>query len=115
VVSDEEVSQQRRMIDRILGETVAAPDFRMLRDTGHAVIDRYGIFNPESSESRPVPHPTTLVIDREGVVRWRVTETDYQLRPEPEQVIAALRWARGEGPDPGEPVLTNVRERNAGR
>jgi peroxiredoxin len=111
-VSDEDESQQQRMIQRILGETVDAPNFRMLRDGGHAVIDRYGIYNPESSDSRPIPHPTTLVIDREGLVRWRVTETNYQLRPEPEQIIEALRFARGEGPDPGEPRLSPVRDRN---
>lgn len=110
-VSDEDESQQRRMIDRILGETVDAPNFRMLRDGGHAVMDRYGVFNPESSESRPIPHPTLMVIDRDGVVRWRVTETDYRLRPVPEQVIEAIRWVRGEGPDPGEPRLTNARGR----
>lgn len=110
-MSDEDESQQRRMIDRILGETVDAPNFRMLRDEAHAVIDRYGIFNPESSESRPIPHPSTFVIDREGVVQWKVTETDYQLRPEPDQIIEALRFARGEGPDPGEPRLSPVRGR----
>ncbi len=103
------------MVERLLGDGVegALPPFRMLQDPDHAVVDRYGLFNEEGSrEDRPLPHPATLVIDREGVVRWKAVETDYRLRPTNEDIIAAVRYARGEGPEPPVPTLTNVRDRN---
>ncbi len=112
-VSIEDRDRQQLMIDRILGEGGGMPSFRMLRDEDHSVVDRYGIFNVEgSTETRPLPHPTTLVIDREGIVRWKAVETDYRLRPTNEDILAALRYARGEGPEPPVPTMTNVRERN---
>jgi len=52
------------------------------------VIDRYGIFNPES---RGLPHPATYVIDKEGIVRWKFVEVDYRVRPTNEQVLEALK------------------------
>jgi len=39
---------------------------------------------------RPVPHPTTLVIDKQGVVRWKVVEIDYRMRPTNEDILSAL-------------------------
>ena len=66
------------------------PDYPLLSDPDHRVIDRYGLFTPDESRRRPVPHPTTLVIDRRGVVRWKFVEIDYRIRPEPEDILAAL-------------------------
>ena len=85
---------QQAMIDRIVAEGGPVPRFRMLTDTDHRVIDRYGLFNPDESRGRPVPHPTTYVIDRQGVVRWKMTEVDYKVRPENEDILAALMEVR---------------------
>lgn len=85
---------QQAMIDRIVAEGGPVPEYRMLTDTDHRVIDRYGLFNPDESRGRPVPHPTTYVIDREGVVRWKMTEIDYKIRPENEDILAALMEVR---------------------
>jgi peroxiredoxin len=60
-------------------------DFPLLSDPDHRVIDRYGLLNAESR--RPLPHPTTLVVDRRGVVRWRFTEVDYKVRPSNEDIL----------------------------
>ena len=35
-------------------------------------------------------HPTTYVIDMEGVVRWKMTEVNYRIRPENVDILAAL-------------------------
>ncbi len=95
------------------GEEGRPPSFRMLQDPDHAVVDRYGLFNEEgSNENRLLPYPATFVIDREGVVRWKAVETDYRLRPTSENILAAIRYARGEGPEPPTPTMTDVRERN---
>lgn len=89
-VSVDDREKQQMMIDRISREDGIVPDYPLLSDPDHRVIDRYGLFNPDESRRRPVPHPTTLVIDRRGVVRWKFVETNYRIRPEPEDILAAL-------------------------
>ena len=80
------------MVERIIEEggldPADSPDFRFLTDAGHAVIDRYGILNPD--DERGIPHPTTLVLDREGFVRWKFIETNYRVRPTNEMILEAL-------------------------
>ena len=77
------------MRDRIADERGAPPDYRFLSDPGHRVIDRYGLRNP--NDDRGIPHPTTFVLDREGVVRWKFVETDYKVRPTNAMILRALR------------------------
>lgn len=80
------------MVDRIIADggldPADAPDFSFLSDPGHRVIDRYGILNPD--DERGIPHPTTLVLDREGVVRWKFIETNYRVRPTNDMILDAL-------------------------
>jgi peroxiredoxin len=80
----------QKMIDRISMEDGIIPDYTLLTDVDHRVIDRYGIYNPAERRGRPVPHPMTLVIDKEGVVRWAMVEVNYRIRPTNEDVLAAL-------------------------
>ncbi len=79
------------MIDRIVADGGARPDFVMLSDPDHRVIDRYGLFNADSPPRRPVPHPATFVLDRDGVVRWKFVETDYRVRPSNQDILDALK------------------------
>jgi peroxiredoxin len=62
-------------------------DFPLLEDKDHNVINRYGIFNPDG---KGWPHPTTLVIDPQGVVRWKFIEVDYKKRASNEQIRQQL-------------------------
>ena len=64
------------------------PDFLFLSDPGHRVIDRYGLLNV--MDPRGIPHPTTYVIDRQGVVRWKFTEVNYRIRPTNTMILDAL-------------------------
>lgn len=70
-----------------------AGDYRLslLEDKGHRVIDRYGLLNPDG---RGWPHPTTYVIDRKGIVRWRFVEVDYTKRPTNAEIVAELSKLR---------------------
>ena len=79
------------MIDRVAADDGVEPDFIMLSDPNHSVIDRYGLFNPDAPPNRPLPHPATYVIDKEGVVRYRFVEVDYRVRPTNEDVLEVLR------------------------
>lgn len=94
-MSVDDRERQQTMIDRVAEEYgVDMTSITLLSDPDHAVIDRYGIFNDAEPRGRPVPHPTTLIIDTEGVIRWKVTEVDYRVRPENEDILAALRQVR---------------------
>ncbi len=76
------------MIDRVAADDGMLIEYQILADPDHAVINRYGVFNADSR--RPVPHPTTLVIDKDGVVRWKFIEIDYRIRPTNEDILTAL-------------------------
>jgi peroxiredoxin len=89
-LSVDEREEQQLMIDRVAEEYEAQIDFTLLADPDNAVIDRYGVFNPDESRGRAVPHPTTLVIDKQGVVRWKLIEIDFRIRPTNEAILAAL-------------------------
>ena len=79
------------MVDRVAEENDGlAIDHTLLSDPGAAVINRYGLYNQDDPRGRAIPHPTTYVIDMNGVVRWKMTEVDYRIRPENEDILAAL-------------------------
>src|SRR5262245_64342204 len=78
------------MADKI-GKDGKAPNIVFLSDPGHRVIDRYGIWNPAG---KGWPHPTTLVIDRQGIVRWKFVEVHYKVRPTYQQILEALAKLR---------------------
>ena len=78
------------MIDRVAEEDGMLIEFTILSDPDNAVIDRYGVFNPDDSRRRAIPHPTTLVIDKQGVVRWKFIEIDYRIRPTNDGILAAV-------------------------
>jgi len=69
-------------------------DFLFLSDAGHKVIDRYGLLNPAG---QGWPHPTTYVIDKKGVVRWKFTEINYKIRPTNAMILEALDRLKREG------------------
>ena len=76
----------QKMEDQIATDGVK-PSFTFLSDPGHRVIDRYGLLNPNG---QGWPHPTTYVIDKQGVVRWKFTEINYKVRPTNQMILDAL-------------------------
>lgn len=84
-IDDRELIQ--KMITRVSKQDGRIPDFTFLSDPGHRVIDRYGLLNPAG---KGWPHPTTYVIDRQGIVRWKFTEINYKIRPTNEMILKAL-------------------------
>ncbi len=90
-VSVDDRDGMRRMIERVYEEDDPELDFIMLSDPDHSVIDRYGLFNADAPPDRPLPHPATYVIDKQGVVRYRFVEVDYRVRPSNEDILAVLQ------------------------
>jgi len=37
-----------------------------------------------------VPHPTTVIIDRQGVIRYLRVDVDYKVRPTVDELLKAL-------------------------
>lgn len=88
-VSIDDAERIERMRQRVAEEQgTDPPDYLFLSDPGSQVIDRYGLRNPD--DDRGIPHPTTFVLDRNGVVRWKFIETDYRVRPTNEMILEAL-------------------------
>ena len=79
------------MVDRVAEENDGrAVTYTLLSDPGAAVINRYGLYNQDDSAGRAIPHPTTYVIDMNGVIQWKMTEVNYRIRPENSDILAAL-------------------------
>jgi peroxiredoxin len=62
--------------------------FPLLVDSGLATTKRYGVLN---EKTRNMAYPTTLVIDRKGVVRYARTDVDFTNRPPVADVLAVVK------------------------
>ena len=81
----------------------------MLSDPGNQIAHQLGVVtapSPEALEAQrshgldlaernadgttELPMPTTVVVDRDHVVRWIDVHPDYTTRSEPPEIIAAL-------------------------
>ena len=66
--------------------------YRFVADRDLAVTRRYGLVHARGgSEGQDVPRPATVVLDRDGVVRWFSVSSNYQVRPDPGDVLRAVR------------------------
>ena len=66
--------------------------YRFLADSDLAVTRRVGLLHAGAGEGgADVPRPATIVIDRDGVVRWVRLTANVQVRPHAREVLAALR------------------------
>lgn len=66
--------------------------YRFLADRDLALTRRVGLVHAGGGEGgADVPRPATVVIDRDGVVRWVRLAANVQVRPDAREVLAALR------------------------
>ena len=64
--------------------------FPLLVDADVAVIDRYGVRDPEVGEHGPIARPAVFLLDREGVVRYAHVGADPTDRPALGAILLAL-------------------------
>ena len=94
-LASDDMADLQLMVDRVAEEFDGLMlDYTFVSDPDAAVINRYGLFNQDDPRGRAIPHPTTYVIDMEGVVRWKMTEVNYRIRPENADILAALNELR---------------------
>lgn len=67
-------------------------DYRFLADPDLTVTRRLGLVHVGGGENgADVPVPATVVIDRAGVVRWTSYAENFQVRPDPREVVRAVK------------------------
>jgi len=86
-ISQDSPEQSREFAAKVAKDGRGPLGFPLLSDARGAVIDRYGLRNPEQKR---VPHPTVIVLDQRGRIHWLKIENDYRERPSNEEVAAAL-------------------------
>ena len=66
--------------------------YRFLADPDLAATRRWGLVQAGGGpEGQDVPRPATVVIDRDGIVRWFSVSRNFQVRPDPGDVLRAVR------------------------
>jgi peroxiredoxin len=66
--------------------------YRFLADRDLAVTRRYGLVHAGGgADKQDVPRPATVVLDRDGIVRWLSVSSNVQVRPDPDDVLRAVR------------------------
>ena len=66
--------------------------YRFLADTDLAVTRQLGLIHRGGgADGQDVPRPGTIVIDRQGIVRWTFFANNVQVRPDPREVLSAVR------------------------
>lgn len=96
-VSSDRPPESRKMIagvQAVYGITLTLP---LLSDPDVRVIGRYGLVNEHTSpgpKNRLYATPGTFIVDPAGVVRWRMVDENWKLRPTNDLVMAALAAAR---------------------
>ena len=66
--------------------------YRFLVDGDLAVTRRYGLLHAHGGhKGQDVARPSTVVLDRRGVVRWLQLADSIQIRPDPGDVARAVR------------------------
>ena len=66
--------------------------YRFLTDRDLALTSGYGLVHARGGPSgQDVPMPTTVVLDKRGIVRWLSIADNYQVRPDPQEVVRAVR------------------------
>ncbi len=76
---------------RLAWKKGAGERFPVLSDRGARVIREYGLLDTESSKGDEIAIRTTLLIDENGIERWRLVSDKVRDVPKPEEVLQRLR------------------------
>lgn len=68
--------------------TAEGLEMPFLLDPDATTIKQYGVYN--EGDERVIPHPTALIIDKEGAVRFVRVDENYRERPSVEELLEAL-------------------------
>ena len=88
VMADNQINDRTRAF---IDEYGLRDNVRFLSDPGSRLIKRLGLLreNPEPMEAG-VPHPTTYLLDRQGIVRFADARKDFHIWLDPSLLAEAL-------------------------
>jgi len=87
-ISHDRPDESRDLALKIARDGRGPLGFPLLSDLRAVVVNRYGLRDPEYKNG--IPHPTVLILDQTGKIRWMKIESDYRVRPANEEVAAAI-------------------------
>jgi peroxiredoxin len=69
----------------------AGLEFPILSDPDLHTTDAYGLRHPGGGpDGQDIAHSASVLIDRDGIVRWVYVTQNVRVRPPPEVVVAAI-------------------------
>ena len=71
-----------------MGQTTGAK-FNMLSDTGHKVIDSYGVLN--AAEHDGIAHPSIFIVGKDGLMKYLYVGKNATDRPSDETIIEEVK------------------------
>ena len=84
-ISTDSVEDNRKVVEKL------GLEYPVLSDAGRETIAAYGLLHSGASiDGGDIARPATLVLDAEGVVRWRNLTENWRVRVRPDAVIGAL-------------------------
>ena len=92
-ISIDSPAESREFAEKIAADGKGQVSFPLLSDTGHRVIDAYGIRDPDYNGQKfeGIPHPSVYIIDKDGRVASAKVELDYKERPTNQYIKSALK------------------------
>jgi peroxiredoxin len=95
IAVDPHESYRVRHMLRSVGQRAEELTYPILADPAHTVSATYGVAFQMNIHTEWSNRPATLVIDKEGVIRYERRGTTYADRPKPEELLRELdRQAR---------------------
>lgn len=83
----------RRTAEETGGDPSQVPrqlPFRLLCDPEKRAVESLGLVE-RHPRMGTIPAPVTLILDREGVIRWLYESRVYTERPSPQEILEAIR------------------------
>ena len=69
----------------------AGLSYPILSDADLRTIDAYGLRHAGAGpEGHDIAHPASILIDRDGIVRWTFVTQNVRVRPTPDMILAAI-------------------------
>ena len=109
--SHEDSRRAIRYVEQIYGVHLTFP---LLADAEHRVIDRYGLLNigtASGPRTRRFATAGTFILDKLGVVQWRMVEDNWKIRATNELILTALDRIKREE-DASDVTLKSVAMKN---
>ena len=68
----------------------AGLDFPILSDPDLQMINAYGLRHLAAHDGADIAFSASVLIDADGIVRWTSVTRNVRVRPDPEEVLAAI-------------------------